>query len=60
MNKIRAWHYADNAASGAVLKKLGMTIEGVLRQETRLSGGRFSDVIAYGILASEWCAIPKI
>lgn len=60
MNKIRAWHYADNAASGAVLKKLGMTIEGVLRQETRLWGGRFSDVITYGILASEWRAIPKI
>lgn len=59
MNKLRAWHYADNAASGAVLKKLGMTVEGVLRQETRLADGRFSDVITYGILASEWRSILK-
>lgn len=54
MHKIVAWHHADNAASGHVMKKLGMILEGTLRKDTLLKNGTFSDVKTYGILLEDW------
>jgi [ribosomal protein S5]-alanine N-acetyltransferase len=53
MNRILAVHFARNPASGRVMQKLGMTREGYLRQHV-LKWGAYEDVVAYGILRSEW------
>ncbi|WP_082423310.1 GNAT family N-acetyltransferase [Paenibacillus dakarensis] len=54
MNKIMAWHHSKNVASGKVLINLGMILEGVLRRDTKLKNGEFSDVNTYGLLYEEW------
>lgn len=53
MNRLAAWHHAENVVSGRVLAKLGMMLEGVLRQDT-WRNGKFHDVCTYGILREEW------
>ena len=52
LNRIRAMADARNAASRRVLEKLGMTAEGVLRQN-RVERGEALDEAWYGILRSE-------
>ncbi len=53
LNKICAHHFARNPASGRILRKIGMSHEGCLRQHVcRWSG--FEDLECYGILRSEW------
>ncbi|WP_028549659.1 GNAT family N-acetyltransferase [Paenibacillus sp. UNC451MF] len=54
MHKIVAWHHSDNAASGHVMKKLGLILEGTLRKDTRLKNGTYSDVKTYGLLLEDW------
>ncbi len=49
-----AWHHSKNVASGKVLINLGMILEGVLRRDTKLKNGEFSDVNTYGLLYEEW------
>jgi RimJ/RimL family protein N-acetyltransferase len=44
---------ADNARSSAVAERLGMTLEGVLR-EAWLSGGVFHDKQVWAVLTGEW------
>ena len=53
LNRICAYHFRRNPASGRVLKKLGMTYEGILRQHI-LKWGAFEDLAGYGILRSEY------
>ena len=53
LNKIRATADARNVASHRVMEKLGMTREGVLRQN-RIFRGQVADEVWYGILRSEW------
>lgn len=53
LNRIQARHFLRNPASGRVLQKLGMRLEGVHRQVVR-RWGRFEDVAMYAILAAEW------
>jgi RimJ/RimL family protein N-acetyltransferase len=53
LNRIYAYHFANNPASGAVLRKLGLTHEGVRRQHTA-KWGELLDNEAYGILRSEY------
>ena len=53
LNRICAFHFGPNAASGRVLKKLGMTFEGTYRQHI-LKWGTFQDLYGYGILRSEF------
>ena len=51
--RIYATHFADNAASGRVMQKLGMTYEGTLRGHL-VRFDQHHDSVYYGILRSEW------
>ena len=52
LNRIYAYHFVRNAASGRVLQKAGMTHEGTLRRHT-FKDGEFLDVHQYAILREE-------
>lgn len=52
LNRIQARHLTRNPASGRVMQKIGMTQEGVLRQQA-YSRGRFEDLAMYAILRSD-------
>ena len=51
VNRIQARHMTKNPASGRVMAKVGMTCEGVLREQVR-RWDSFEDMAMYGILAS--------
>jgi ribosomal-protein-alanine N-acetyltransferase len=53
LNRISAAHFSDNPASGRVLEKIGMRLEGLLRRHV-FRGGEFRDMVMYGILREEW------
>ena len=53
LNRIHACHYSGNPASGRILRKVGMSYEGRLRQHI-LKWGEYVDVELYGLLASEY------
>jgi ribosomal-protein-alanine N-acetyltransferase len=52
LNRVHAFHFTKNPASGRVLQKIGMVHEGVRRAHT-LKGTEYLDDEAYGILRSE-------
>ncbi len=51
-NRVSARHDTNNPASGAVMRKCGMTFEGILRQADKNNQG-ICDAAIYSILASE-------
>lgn len=53
LNRVEAMHAADNSASGAVMRKCGMQIEGISRQSEKLHG-KFHDMVHLAILHSDW------
>jgi len=53
LNRIYAYHFKRNPASGRVMQKTGMVYEGYLRQHVK-KWGKFEDVVFYGILRSEY------
>jgi [ribosomal protein S5]-alanine N-acetyltransferase len=53
LERIFARHFTRNPASGAVMRKLGMTYEGRLRHHFERWGG-FEDAECYGLLREEW------
>ncbi|MBK1790203.1 GNAT family N-acetyltransferase [Persicirhabdus sediminis] len=53
LNKIYARHLGGNIASGKVMKKVGMTREGIQRQHT-IKDGVLQDIVEYSILRSEY------
>lgn len=53
LNRIFAYHFAANLASGRVLQKLGMKHEGRLRQHVK-KWDRYLDLEHYGLLVEEW------
>ena len=53
LHRISAHCVAENAASARVLEKLGMTLEGRLRESEFLKE-HWWDVLLFGVLASEW------
>lgn len=55
LNRVSARHFARNPASGRVLEKIGMTVEGTARQDV-VKWGKYEDMVLYGILRSEWSA----
>lgn len=55
LRRVLARHFATNPASGRVMRKIGMTQEGVMRQHF-VKWGQPVDVVFYGILADEWRA----
>lgn len=52
-SRVMAAHDIGNPKSGRVMQKIGMTKEGVLRQQG-FARGRVFDEVRYGILADEW------
>lgn len=55
LNRVQATHLIRNPASGRVMQKAGMVLEGVHR-EMYLRNGRPEDVAHYAILRREWSA----
>ena len=53
LNRIYAHHMLRNPASGRVLKRIGMQLEGVLREGVR-KWGIFEDVAILSIIRREW------
>ena len=53
LHRVWSWCVADNVGSAHVLGKLGMRLEGRLR-ENEYYKGRWWDTLMYGILADEW------
>ena len=53
LNRVRAMADDENAASQRVMEKLGMTKEGVLRQN-RVERDEVIDEAWWGVLRSEW------
>ena len=58
LHRVWSWCIADNTGSAHVLEKLGMRLEGRLR-EKEFYKGRWWDTLMYGILAEEWEAHKK-
>lgn len=59
LNKVRAMADLRNVASQRVMEKVGMTREGVLRQN-RLFRGEYVDEVWYGLLRGEWRARTSV
>lgn len=53
LHRIDAMHLVRAEAAGAVLRKIGMQQEGILRGRVR-KAGRFEDVALCAVLAGEW------
>lgn len=53
LNRIHAYHFKRNPASGRVMQKLGMRHEGSAPQHV-MKWGVFEDIELYGILRSGW------
>lgn len=53
LHRIQSDTAADNVAEQRALAKIGMVVEGTVR-DAEFRGGRFHDHILYGILRSEW------
>lgn len=53
LNRITAGYFTGNEASGAVMRKLGMTREGTQRQHV-LKDDQFVDIESYALLRQEW------
>jgi RimJ/RimL family protein N-acetyltransferase len=58
VHRIWAWCIAENAASAHVLEKLGMRLEGRLRDKEQFKG-RWWDTLNYGILDHEWKTLQE-
>lgn len=56
LNKVYAQHLTRNPASGQVMRKIGMSREGRLRQEVR-KWGVLEDVERYAILREDWSPV---
>ncbi|MFI5243661.1 MAG: GNAT family N-acetyltransferase [Gemmatimonadales bacterium] len=55
LHRIEARHFVRNPASGRVMQKLGMKLEGIHRESVK-KWDRFEDLALYAILASELVA----
>ena len=53
LHRISSWCIANNAASARVLERVGLRLEGRLR-ENEYFKGRWWDTLLYGLLESEW------
>jgi RimJ/RimL family protein N-acetyltransferase len=53
LHKIIATHLIRNSASGKVMAKIGMKLEGTLREHVK-KWDKMEDINTYGILKSEW------
>ena len=53
LQRISSWCIADNAASARVLERLGLQLEGRLRENEHFKD-RWWDTLLYGLLRDEW------
>jgi RimJ/RimL family protein N-acetyltransferase len=53
LHRVWSYHVAENERSAAVLRRLGFTQEGRLRENEWLRGA-WHDTVVYGLLRSEW------
>ena len=53
-NKVCGMHDVQNIASGRVMQKCGMVLEGILREHSLRKDGTRGDLAFYGILKNEW------
>ncbi len=53
LHRVSSWCIADNTASARVLERVGLRLEGRLR-ENEYFKGRWWDTLLYGLLESEW------
>ncbi len=53
LNRIQAGHLARNPASGRVMQKSGMVLEGTARQAT-VKWDRYEDLVFYAVLREDW------
>lgn len=53
VNRVEAYHFLGNDASGRVMQKAGMQYEGILRQKL-FARGEYRDVKQYAILKDDW------
>jgi RimJ/RimL family protein N-acetyltransferase len=53
LERIYAQHFAENPASGKVMRNAGMRYEGCLRHHVK-KWERYQDLKVYGLLRSEW------
>lgn len=53
LHRVFGRHVLRNPASGRVMQKVGMQMEGTLREHSK-KGARFEDMVFYGILRAEW------
>ena len=58
LHRVSSWCIADNAASARVLEKVGLRLEGRLR-ENEYFKERWWDTLLYGLLESEWRALAS-
>jgi [ribosomal protein S5]-alanine N-acetyltransferase len=56
--RVHARHFAQNAASGKVMQKVGMAPEGLRRQHL-FRWGEYDDEVLYGMLKAEFEALAK-
>lgn len=54
LNRMQIHAAVENVRSRAVAERLGFTQEGVLRRSGRVGGGRYLDLVVYGLLHDEW------
>src|SRR5262245_21627044 len=57
LNRIEACHFGSNPASGRVMQKLGMRLEGCHPQFHK-KWGKFEDRVSYGILKKDYSPVP--
>ncbi|WOJ98184.1 GNAT family N-acetyltransferase [Congregibacter brevis] len=53
LNRIHARHFARNPASGRIMEKIGMRLEGMARQDA-IKWGKYEDIVFYGLLREDW------
>ena len=56
LNRVFAFHFTRNPASGRVLQKIGMKREGTMRQHI-VKWGEHVDVDYYGMVREEWMGV---
>jgi ribosomal-protein-alanine N-acetyltransferase len=59
LNRVEAFHYIGNEASGKVMQKCGMIFEGVNIQGVKIKG-IFRDVARYGVTKEQWRSIHRL
>ena len=58
LHRVSSWCIADNVGSARVLEKVGLSLEGRLRENERYKG-RWWDTLLYAVLLPEWRSLQR-